>query len=128
VAGTWAYTETGTIILPAPTGAVPYASMGKYTLEVNGNLSGERTASAGGTIQKAAFKGTATVNPDCTGTVTVRFYDQSGNLLSPTPTVKDVVYVDNATEARMIITSGSFPTVLTAVAKKLFVGPGSLGR
>jgi hypothetical protein len=38
VAGEWGYTETGTLFLP--TGAVPYASVGSYTLDADGNLSG----------------------------------------------------------------------------------------
>lgn len=122
VAGEWGYTETGTLILP--TGAVPYASVGSYTLDADGNLSGARTASAGGTIQKATIKGTATVNSDCTGTETLSFYDESGNLISTA--VKALVFVDNAREVRKIITSAvlpngtSVPAVLTTNAKKLF--------
>lgn len=118
VAGTWGYTETGTLILP--TGAVPYASVGSYTLDAYGNLSGARTASAGGTILKATIKGTATVNSDCTGTLTVSFYDESGKRQGTADTVKAIVYVDNAKEARMIIISGGYPSVLTTEAKKLF--------
>jgi hypothetical protein len=118
VAGTWGYTETGTMILPAPYGALPYASVGKYTLDRHGNVSGARIASLGGTILQATIKGTATVNPDCTGTITLSFYDQSGN---PAGTaVKAIVYVDNAREARMIITTAPYPSVLTTEAKKLF--------
>ncbi len=43
VAGTWGYSETGTLFLP--TGAIPYASVGSYTLDSDGNLSGARNAS-----------------------------------------------------------------------------------
>ncbi len=118
VAGAWGYTETGTMILPAPTGAIPYASVGRYVIDADGNVSGERTASAGGVIQKATIKGTATVLPDCTGTYSVRFYDNSGNVLGST--VKLIVYTDGAKEARLIITTGAYPTVLTTVAKRLF--------
>jgi hypothetical protein len=124
VAGEWGYSETGTLILP--TGPVPYASLGRYTLDRDGNYSGARTASLGGTIQVATFKGTATVNPDCTGTVTISFYGQSGNLLSTA--VKTVVYINNAREARAMITSVvlpngvSLPAVLTTDAKKIFPG------
>lgn len=118
VAGTWGYTETGTLILP--TGAVPYASVGSYTLDFYGNLSGARTASANGTILKATIKGTATVNSDCTGTLTVSFYDESGKRQGTADTVKAIVYVDNGKEARMIIISGNYPSVLTTEAKKLF--------
>ncbi len=78
----------------------------------------------GGTIQKATFTGTATVNSDCTGQVTIKFYDLSGNLLNTV--VKALVYVNNETEARAIVTSAvlpngaSLPTVLTTQAKKMF--------
>jgi hypothetical protein len=125
VAGTWGYTETGTLILPAPTGAIPYSSMGIYTIDLAGNVLGTRIASAGGTMMKATIKGTATVNPDCTGTYTVRFYDPvSGNPQVTVDTVKAIVYVDNAREAHMILASGSYPSILTTVAKRVF--PGSI--
>ena len=129
VAGLWGYSETGTLYL-SPTGiAVPYSSVGEYTLDAYGNLSGARTASVGGTIQHATIKGTATVNPDCTGTLTLGFYDQSGNLASTA--VKFLVYVDNAREARAIITSVALAngTALSAVlitdAKKQFSHNGN---
>ena len=133
VAGEWAYVETGMAVVYDQTGkvltTVPYASVGRYTLGIDGNLSGARTASSGGTILKATITGTATVNPDCTGTYTATFYDQSGNVTGSV--VKFVVYVNNATEARMIVTStpitpyppngtGSLGTVLTTEAKKLY--------
>ena len=119
VAGTWGYTETGSVI--TPTGVVPYASVGQFTLDRDGNFVGQRTSSTAGTIQPATIKGTLVVNPDCTGTQTIRFYDPStGDLLSPTEVVKTVVFVDHAREARMIIISGtSAPVVLTTEAKKL---------
>jgi|WetSurSiteA1Bulk_404760.scaffolds.fasta_scaffold13119_2 hypothetical protein len=129
VAGEWGYTETGTLTLPAPYGTLPYASVGRYTLDRDGNLSGYRTASLGGNILKATVTGTATVNPDCTGTVTLSFTDLSGY---PAGTgAKFIVYVDNAREARMIITSvnhpvfGSLLGVLTTEAKKLSPGHGN---
>ena len=122
VAGAWGYSETGTLYLP--TGAIPYASVGSYTLDADGNLSGARTASAGGTILTAVLKGSATVNADCTGTLTIALYDQSGTLLNTV--AKAVVYVDDARAARAIITSvllpngASVPAVLTTDAKKLY--------
>lgn len=127
VAGKWGYSETGTLYLP--TGAVPYASLGSYALDADGNLTGARNASVGGTIQPATIKGTATVNADCTGTLTLSFYDQAGNLSSTA--VKVVVYVDNAREARAMITSvqlangTSLQAVLTTNAKKMFPDSGS---
>jgi len=127
VAGEWGYSETGTLYLP--TGAVPYASVGSYTLDADGNLSGSRTASAGGAIKNATIKGTATVNSDCTGTETLSFYDPTSGSLTSTA-VKFVVYVDHAREARKIVTSAalangtSVGAVLTTNAKKQFPGRG----
>jgi hypothetical protein len=127
VAGEWGYSETGTLYLPTGA-AVPYASVGSYTLDADGNLSGARTASAGGTIMKATIKGTATVNSDCTGTETLSFYDASGNLTSTA--VKALVYVDHGREVRKIVTSAalangtSLGAVLTTNAKKQFPGHG----
>jgi hypothetical protein len=119
IAGLWGYVETGTLIFPAPTGAIPYASVGKYAIDRDGNVWGARTASAAGTIMKATIKGTATVNPDCTGTLTVNFYDPlSGSFMGAA--VKYVVYEDNSKAAHMIITSSSAQAVLTTEAKKLF--------
>jgi hypothetical protein len=129
VAGTWGYSETGTMILPAalaaylglPAGPNSYASVGSYTLDRDGNLSGARTASLGGITLEATITGTATVNPDCTGTVALSFNGGSSGTAE-----KFIVYVDNASEARMIIKSsklpvfGSVPSVLVTEAKKLF--------
>jgi hypothetical protein len=117
VAGTWGYSETGTMVLPAPYGPLPYASVGSYTLDRDGNLSGERTASLGGMILKATILGIAEVNPDCTGTVKISFTDVNTGQVSTAE--KFVVYVDKAREARMIITAAPYPSVLVTEAKKL---------
>jgi hypothetical protein len=122
VAGEWGYSETGTII--TPNGPVSYSSLGRFTLDNAGNYSGARTASVGGTMQDATFQGTATVNSDCTGTVTINFYDANRNLLNTV--TKNLVYVDNARGARAIVTSvvkpdgSSVPTVLITDARKVF--------
>jgi len=118
VAGTWGYSETETIFAPGSTTPIPYASVGKFTIDRYGSLTGSRTASAGGIILEATIEGTATVNPDCTGTLTLNFFDMNGD---PTGiAVKSVVYLNDATEARMIITSAPpFLTVLVTDAKKL---------
>ena len=116
VAGTWGYSETGSII-PSPGVVIPYGSVGKYTIDRDGNLTGARTASMGGTITPATIEGTATVNPDCTGTLTLYFYDDEGTLTGGA--VKSVVYLNGATEARMIVTFPENVTVLITDAKKL---------
>jgi hypothetical protein len=62
---------------------------------------------------EATFTGNATVKPDCTGKITLNF---PGN----PPAEKFIVYVDDAREARMIITTALFPAVLVTEAKMLF--------
>ena len=99
IAGQWGYSETGTIILPTGV-AVPYTSLGRYTIDSDGNLTGKRTASAGGTLLASSIKGTVTVNPDCTGTESLTLYDASGNFAGSVN--KNVVYVDRAREALKI--------------------------
>jgi hypothetical protein len=124
VAGEWAYTEIGSVI-PA-SAAIPFAAVARYTLDAGGDLSGIATSSSGGTVANVTLKGTGTVNPDCTGTLTVGVY-ASGNLVR-TATF-DVVYVDGSREARAIIASlvlanGTIvPSVLTVDAKKVFERP-----
>jgi hypothetical protein len=130
VKGAWGYSESGTLYHPV-LGAIPYASVGSYTVDRDGNLSGARTASAGGNTQTVTIQGTATVNPDCTGTLTVKLYDASNNLVNTV--VKFVVYVDDSTASRAIITDILMPdgvthvkAVLVTDAKKMF--PDSSGE
>ncbi len=122
LAGTWGYYETGTLYLPTGV-AVSFGSSGRYTISPDGNLSGARTASVGGTMQKTAVRGSATVNSDCTGAVAIGFYDAAGNLLSTV--TKAIVYVNNGEEAYGIITSvvqangTALQAAITMQAKKL---------
>ena len=128
VAGTWGYSETGTMYLPAalagvlglPEGPNPYASVGSYTLDRDGNVSGERNASLGGVTLNATITGNATVNPDCTGTVILYFNNGSAGWAE-----KFIVYVDSAKEANMIVTDVPYPAVLTTNAKKISPGHGN---
>jgi hypothetical protein len=115
VAGTWGYIETATIF-DAGVG-YPYASVGIYTLDAQGNLSGKRTASLAGTPLKATIVGTATVNPDCTGTENLSFYDESGNLTGQA--TKALLYVNKGREVNKIITGTSAPMVAITKAKRV---------
>lgn len=121
VAGKWGYTYIGTIILP--TGAIPAAAVGSFTLDADGNLSGTQTRNVGGGVGVETIKGTGTVNVDCTATYKVDVYDGAGNLLRTA--VLAVVFVDNARELRAIFASlvlpngASLPTVITLDGKKL---------
>ena len=124
VAGTWGYSETGEMTIALYGGTFPYSSVGSYTLDRYGKVSGYRIAGFGPYMNlKAWVVGTATVNPDCTGAVELSFYGDEELTLPAGWAEKFVVYVDNAQEARMIITSGSFDSAnLVTNAKKLSPG------
>ena len=126
VAGEWGYSGTGTLFLPPNDPApVPFAIVGRWTLDAEGNVSGTQTSSLGGTTSEDMLTGTATVNSDCTGTLTVGIYDK-GALARMA--VWALVYVDGAREVRGILTSlvlpngVSLPAVLTSNGKNLFRG------
>ncbi len=71
--GSYGYTATGTLL---PTGAPPpfagpFAEVGRQTFNGSGDTSGAATLSANGNTQKVTVSGTYTVNPDCTGSMTL---------------------------------------------------------
>ncbi len=122
VAGYWGSTLTGTQVLP--TGAVPFAAINRTTYDYAGNFWGTQTRTSNGTVSRVTFRGTYTLNPDCTGTKTVKSFDLSGNLVN-TATL-DVVFMGNSKELFEVFTSitlangTNVPVVITGHAKKLF--------
>ena len=73
-----------------------------------GELSGVQTTSVGGQIGEDTFVGISSVNPDCTGTMTVDAYNQAGELLRTVDWA--VVFVDAGKEVRAMFTSLRLPT------------------
>ena len=127
--GAWGYTETGTVVAPSPDGPVPIlaVAVGRYDFDFAGNFSGTQYSSAGGTVVSDAKVGTYTLNPDCTGTLTLKIYDPSGTTLRRT-SVWAIALVDNATEIRGIMTSMVLPNgvtlspIMSVSAKRMFPG------
>jgi hypothetical protein len=119
MAGTYGLTTTGSIPAIGPVSAV-----GLVTIDKSGNLSGSQTRSLNGAIADETFTGTATVNPDCTGTDVIQVF-QDGVLVR-TSTL-NLVYDDNGRSARAIFTSIVLPSgtqllsILTIDARRLFV-------
>ena len=117
-AGTYGLTDTGTVV-----GVGPRAAVGIWTQDEAGNVNGKATSSLNGTIFHEKFSGTATVNPDCTGTFAGKIFDLSGNVLF-TVTV-DLAWDDNMREFRFIFTSAKLPNgaplliVINGDARKL---------
>jgi len=121
-AGNWGYTYTGSIVFP--TGAIPAAAVGSFSLDAQGNISGIQTRSVAGSIAEETIKGTGSVNHDCTASYTVEVYDGAGGLLRTA--VLTGVFVDKEQELRAIFASlvlpngASLPPVITINAKKTF--------
>jgi hypothetical protein len=118
IAGKFGFTTTGSI--PA---IGPVAATGLFTQDASGNITGTQTRSLNGDIADETFTGTATVNPDCTGTDTIQVFE-SGVLVRTT--TLHVVYDDDGREARAVFTSlvlpdgTSLPSIITIEARRLF--------
>jgi hypothetical protein len=116
-AGTYAVSDSGTIV-----GIGPRAAVALLTLDAEGSIKGNVTASLNGSVTTGTLSGTYTVSPDCTGTTTFSEYDQSGNLLI-TATVA-LVWDADMSEFRFLFTSVELPngtsltTVINGDAKK----------
>jgi hypothetical protein len=54
-----------------------YAIVGRIEVDGQGGFVGSATHSAQGSVSRAKFTGTYTVNPDCTGTSTMKFENGS---------------------------------------------------
>jgi hypothetical protein len=106
-AGRWAFTATGTVILPNGA-SVPVTQVGIFTEDQQGNVSGSQTRSLGGSVGKETFAGTASISPDCTGTATLTVYDETSGTLVRTTSV-DFILDDDGNHARSIVTSLVLP-------------------
>jgi len=71
-AGKWAYTYTGTIF--TQNGPLPAASVGHFSQDAAGNLTGSQTRSVAGGSGVEDISGTVSVNTDCTGTATISVF------------------------------------------------------
>jgi len=120
-AGDYGFTLTGVILTPS--GSAPAAAVGRASLDVSGHVTGTEARSVAGGYADETFTGTLTVNSDCTGSMTLNFYD-AGTLVRTS--VLSVVFVDNQRELRMVqksftLPNGvSVPVVITAEAKRTF--------
>jgi hypothetical protein len=109
--GTFAYTNTGFITAP-PTQAGPFAGVGTQTFDGKGATIATATVSQNGNIIPVTIKGVYTVNPDCTGTLTIQ--------ISPVGITSHAFFVieDNGARLRAINTDPG--TVVTTIGRKQF--------
>jgi len=111
-AGSYGYTSSGAIVNPA---VGPFTAVGHATFTVYGTLTGAQTTSIAGTLVDETLQGTFTVNPDCSGTLTVFVYH--GSTLARTSKV-NMVWDNHQKEARGIFTTAG--TAITIIGRKMF--------
>ena len=110
--GSFGFTSTGTLLALPPPLAGPFAEVGRQTFDGNGNTDGTATASANGNIAKLTLQGTYSVNPDCTGSMTLFVFELGGSFNA------DFVIDDDGAELRVILTDPGI--VESRVYKKQF--------
>lgn len=121
LAGKWAFSYTGTIILPS--GPVPVASVGLFTSKADDTLTGSETRSIGGQVAGETLTATYTVNPDCTARFHFQVFDSG--MLARTADV-NVVYENNGRAARgifsaLVLPDGTpLPPIITVTASRIF--------
>jgi hypothetical protein len=112
--GTFSRRDTGTVLAPAAA-AGSIAVVGTFTFDGNGGVTGASYSSQNGNIGHATQTGTYTVNPDCTGTITVQI--SPGGYSAHYNFVID----DSGWEFQYICTdSGPISIVYTGVARRQF--------
>jgi hypothetical protein len=113
VKGTFAYTITGSTSNTPPPLTGPFGGVGRQTYDGNGHVSGTQTVNLNGNILRQTYTGTYTVNPDCTGSITL-VVDIPPGLV----THSDFVIDDNGNEIRSVETDPG--GVLTLVGRRQF--------
>jgi hypothetical protein len=103
-AGKWAYTYTGSVF--TPNGPVPAASVGHYSQDAAGNITGSQTRTVAGNAGVEEIAGTVSVNADCTGTGTINVF-VNGELQRTA--VLTLMYDSNGNHVRMIFDSLTLP-------------------
>ena len=74
--GTFGYVSVGSIVAPPPL-AGPFATVGTQTFDGKGGTAATAAVSQNGNILNVTIRGTYTVNPDCTGSMTVAISSQN---------------------------------------------------
>lgn len=119
--GKYGFTLNGVLITAA--GTAPVGAVGTATVDAAGNVTGTEARSIGGSYADETYTGTLAVNSDCTGTLTVNFYE-SGQLVRTS--VLSTVSDDNQKQLRgvqksLTLPNGAMvPVVLTLESRRMF--------
>ena len=101
-AGNYSFTDMGTVI-----GVGSRTAVGTFTLDRLGKLTnGIATSSLNGSVADETFFGTYMVNPNCTGTISVRIFASGTEILEVT---LDIAFDDDMKQIRGIFTSVAEP-------------------
>lgn len=123
--GAWGYTETGSVIAPSPTGGtvtVTAAAVGRYVFTRTGTFEGDQHSSANGAVGQDQKLGIYTINPDCTGTLTLTVF-RSGVSQRLSVWAFVIVDVEGRPEMQAIMTSMTMPNgvalapIMTMIAR-----------
>ena len=120
-AGKWAYTYTGTIF--TQNGPLPTASVGRFSQDAAGNVTGSQSRSVAGNPGVEDISGNVTVNRDCTATATINVFVNAQLLRTA---ALALVYDNNKNHVRMIFQSltlpdgTNVPVVITVDGNRLF--------
>jgi hypothetical protein len=82
------------------------ATAGRVVADGNGNLTGMDTASVDGVIARRTYKGTYSINGDCTGSVT--FQTMAAGVSGTATSHGDIVVINNARQINYIQTDANF--------------------
>lgn len=109
--GTFADKDTGFITAP-PAMAGPFAGVSVETFDGNGGFTATGMASINGNLVASTGKGTYTVNPDCTGSITA--------VISPLGITTHTFFVidDSLNELQMLVTDPGL--AVTCIARRQF--------
>ncbi len=80
LSGTYFYLITGSVA--SGNQVLPYAELGKLATDGNGGASGQSKASVNGLLSTYTLAGSYSVQPDCSGTITLTVNSQSTSVLS----------------------------------------------
>ena len=97
--GSFGFTSIGTLLdsfVPPPF-AGPLAEVGRQTFDGKGHTDATATLSSNGNINKVTIEGTYTVNPDCTGAMTLDISPFGSTVHA------DFVIADDGAELRAIV-------------------------
>jgi hypothetical protein len=120
-AGNYAFTLTGTLIIPG-VGPAPIAAVGRAKVLANGDVSGTEARNVGGQYADETLTGTFTMSADCTGTLTISFFE-AGQLVRVS--ALSIVQDDDNQELRMVQRSltlpdgSTLPVIATVEARKI---------